>query len=83
MRKIILCILLINITYIFISCGNESNKKTPKETISPSYLHKDVIQNRIPDFNADSAYKYIETQVDFGPRYLSSNGWNKCEKWIT
>ena len=83
MRKIILCILLINITYIFISCGNESNKKTPKETISPNYLHKDVIQNRIPDFNADSAYKYIETQVDFGPRYLSSNGWNKCEKWIT
>lgn len=35
-----------------------------------------------PDFNADSAYIYLQEQCDFGPRTMNSTAHNKCEKWI-
>ena len=36
----------------------------------------------VPDFNADSAYTYIQQQVDFGPRYVSSKGWKQCGDFL-
>lgn len=35
-----------------------------------------------PDFNADSAYIYLQEQCDFGPRTMNSTVHDKCEKWI-
>lgn len=35
-----------------------------------------------PDFNADSAYIYLQEQCDFGPRAMNSTAHDKCEKWI-
>ena len=35
-----------------------------------------------PDFNADSAYIYLQEQCDFGPRTMNSVAHEKCEKWI-
>ncbi len=35
-----------------------------------------------PDFNADSAYIYLQEQCDFGPRIMNSTAHDKCEKWI-
>lgn len=35
-----------------------------------------------PDFNADSAYIYLQEQCDFGPRTMNSTAHAKCEKWI-
>lgn len=35
-----------------------------------------------PDFNADSAYIYLQEQCDFGPRTMNSVAHDKCEKWI-
>ena len=36
----------------------------------------------VPEFNADSCYSYIQKQVEFGPRYLSSEGAKNCSKWL-
>ena len=36
----------------------------------------------VPKFNSDSAYYYIEKQVSFGPRFLSSVGWKNCALWL-
>lgn len=36
----------------------------------------------VPIFNADSAYAFIEEQVNFGPRHLSSKGWQKCGDYL-
>ena len=36
----------------------------------------------MPVFNTDSAYHYIQTQVDFGPRYISSKGWENCGDYL-
>ncbi|HRO42546.1 MAG TPA: M28 family peptidase [Flavipsychrobacter sp.] len=35
-----------------------------------------------PDFNADSAYVYIETQVGFGPRVPGTKGQVDCAAWL-
>ncbi len=62
----IFCILLC-------SCSNKSeqkNKTIPKVKIE------------IPKFNADSAYYFIEKQVDFGPRVISSMAWENCAIWL-
>ena len=34
------------------------------------------------DFNADSAYIYLQEQCNFGPRTMNSTAHDKCEKWI-
>ncbi len=35
-----------------------------------------------PSFNADSAYSYIQTQVQFGPRVPSSMAHQACQQWL-
>lgn len=36
----------------------------------------------IPEFNADSAYAFIEQQVSFGPRALGTVGHRECAKYL-
>jgi len=45
------------------SCNQPLNKST-----GPNEKATTVERIQVPDFNADSAYRYIEEQVDFGPR---------------
>lgn len=42
----------------------------------------ETVQPVGPDFNADSAYIYLQEQCDFGPRTMNSTAHDKCEKWI-
>ena len=37
---------------------------------------------KIPKFNKDLAYQYIEKQISFGPRVPSSSGHQNCAAWI-
>ena len=62
------------ITLLFIgACTSEPQQKNSKTS-------KAKIE--IPAFNADSAYSFVEKQVSFGPRYLSSKGWEDCAFWL-
>ena len=36
----------------------------------------------VPKFNADSAYQFIQSQVDFGPRVPNSKEHMACGKWL-
>ena len=61
---------------LFCCCSTEiDNKKIIKNTNSVSKIN-------IPVFNEDSAYFFIQKQVDFGPRFLSSPGWAKCSAFL-
>ena len=61
---------------LFYCCSTEiDNKKIIKNTNSVSKIN-------IPFFNEDSAYFFIQKQVDFGPRFLSSTGWAKCSVFL-
>ena len=59
---------------IISSCSQKIDKeiKTKAEKIN-------VI---VPKFNADSAYSFIQKQVDFGPRVISSESWRKCSRYL-
>jgi Zn-dependent M28 family amino/carboxypeptidase len=68
--------LLIVSTLIVVSCNNSvqktNNSKTKKKAV--------VIP---PKFNADSAYKFIEEQVNFGPRVPGTESYEECADWIS
>jgi len=56
-----------------LSCSTEPKQKT--EVFSK-------VKIAVPDFNEDSAYYFVEKQVSFGPRVLSSKGWENCAIWL-
>lgn len=54
----------------------------PENKTNVSVKDTKKITVNVPEFNADSAYVYIQKQVDFGPRYLSSPGWKQCGDFL-
>ena len=44
---------------------------------------KPRIKIEVPNFNSDSAYFFVEQQVNFGPRVISSKAWDNCSKYLT
>lgn len=63
--------LLFLLCFICLSCG-------PDEKVDQK-----SIQVQISKFNQDSAFQYVKTQVDMGPRYVNSEGHKACKKWLT
>ena len=51
-----------------------------KEQVSAP--QKDTLELSIPQFNADSAYHYVKTQVDFGPRVPNSPAHDACGDYL-
>lgn len=51
---------------------------------SPSQEEKKVDRSQIavPDFQADSAYAYIEKQLSFGPRVPNTQAHAACAEWL-
>ena len=58
---------------LLLACSNDSEPK--KKTIPK-------VKIEAPKFNADSAYYFVEKQVSFGPRVISSKSWEKCAIWL-
>lgn len=68
---------------LLVSCngcnsGGTSTTTTPTtkdSTATPSTV-------KVPDFNVDSAYAYMDKQVAFGPRTPNSKEHEECSKWL-
>ncbi len=56
----------------------ETTKETTKET--PSTTNTAKIER--PEFNEDSAYHYVQKQVDFGPRFPNNDAHGKCALYL-
>ena len=54
-----------------VSCGNSKKADDSKE------VEKKVVI-KAPEFSADSAYTYIQTQADFGPRVPNTQAHRDC-----
>ena len=66
------CIFLLFCCLLF-ACSTEPEQQTkevPKAKIE------------VPIFNPDSAYYFVEKQVSFGPRVISSTPWKNCAIWL-
>ena len=58
-----------------VSCGNSKSKSDQAED-----MNKEVI--KAPEFNADSAYQYIQVQADFGPRVPNTQAHKECGDYL-
>lgn len=69
---------LLAILLLFIaSCNNKGEETTENNdtnVASPS--------NEIPSFDVDTAYQFIQTQVDFGPRVPGTKAQQQCADWL-
>ncbi len=62
-----------------VSCNNNQNTSTDRATtVAP----KDININ-IPSFDADSAYSFLKTQVDYTPRTPGSKAHDKCAEYLS
>ncbi len=82
MKKILqLFSLLLAITVIdlmLVSCGNsvkKGNDIADKEKPSGTKVS-------VPVFNEDSAFYFVKTQTDFGPRVMNSKAHEQCASWL-
>lgn len=69
-------ILLLLVITIFSGCGRPSGQQQQNLT------HNAKPNLVTPDFNADSAYHYIETQVNFGPRVPNTPQHLECSNYL-
>ncbi len=60
--------------------GGQSGKtaQTTQQTAEQPKAYKQVS----PNFNADSAYYFVDKQVSFGPRVTNSEPHKKCGDWL-
>ncbi len=74
MNKVLMT--LIGAAALTVACSGSDNKEV--KTIEPV----DYTAVDIPDFVADSAYRYVEEQLSFGPRVPGTNEHGKCAKYL-
>lgn len=77
MKNALLYISLILLSLFVFSCNIDKQKKTTKPKLAKS---KPTI--KVPVFNSDSSYTYIQKQVDFGPRVPNTPPHDKCAKYL-
>jgi hypothetical protein len=62
------------------ACGGCEDKPKPQPPIQNT--QPEVYRKKAPEFNADSAYAYIKTQVDFGPRVPNTKQHAACAAYL-
>lgn len=73
MKHIMMPLLLAAV--VALSCGNSKSKQSDAAESIPA-------QVIVPAFDADSAYSYVKSQVDFGPRVPGSSAHKACADWL-
>lgn len=68
-------VLLLAGMLIILSCNNSVRKNNNRKAVQKT----EVVP---PAFNADSAYAFIEDQVDFGPRVPGTKPHDDCATWL-
>lgn len=61
------------------ACGQQNAKNNNATTVTAS---KPAATTNVPEFNADSAYTYVEKQVAFGPRVPNSEAHKACANYL-
>ncbi|MEL7340164.1 MAG: M28 family peptidase, partial [Bacteroidota bacterium] len=62
------------------ACGDDSPPSGNKPTTKAKQSTQAPVKT--PEFSADSAYAFVQTQVDFGPRVPNSAAHIQCGNWL-
>lgn len=71
--------LLLLLIVAIVACSNNSSKSAA-DNDSEGDATKATVQ--VPQFSADSAYQYIQTQADFGPRVPNTAAHKACGEFL-
>lgn len=69
--------LLFGVFFIAVGCKNEQTLSDPNTTSEQKPRAK------VPKFNVDSAYYFIEKQLSFGPRVPGTSASKACGEWLS
>ena len=69
-------LIVLLIFLIMISCGG--NQQRSDQVVDNTVIKK----IDVPEFNRDSAFLFVEKQVDFGPRVPNTKAHNECAKYL-
>ena len=78
-------VLLFSTVFLFLlvpSCGGEDNSSSSDTNNTTTTKPKEITLQKAPEFNADSAYFFVQKQVDFGPRVPNSKGHQECGDYL-
>ncbi len=80
MKKYKLFYFLFVTALAIVSCNNEPKKNAnQKQSVA---VETEKYKQISPEFNADSAYYFVQKQVDFGPRVTNSTEAKNCGDWM-
>lgn len=68
--------ILVAVVFVLCACG----EKQPKGPASPATNDKKNIV--VPQFSADSAYRFVAIQTEFGPRVPETEAHAQCGDWL-
>jgi hypothetical protein len=71
-------VILLLAIMLCVSCNNTNRN----QTAGNEEKQKQEEPMKVPPFNADSAYRYVKAQVDFGPRVCNSAAHEKCAGFL-
>ena len=77
MIKVVRLVLLMCVA-VLASCQPDE----PKQPVSIAPAEKKDAVPASPVFNADSAFSYVKSQVDFGPRAMNTKNHEACGVWL-
>ncbi len=69
-------LLVLMVALVFSSCKEDKKASTPPVATKPK------TEVKIPKFERDSAFNYVQKQVDFGPRVPNSPEHVACKNWM-
>lgn len=72
--------LLLSLSLLLALVSTASCKKTATDTRNDKNIAPK--KESLGNFNADSAYSYIEKQLEFGPRVPGTDGHKACASWL-
>src|ERR1700733_3384113 len=79
-KFVILGVVVLPVAFLSTACQHDGNKgDVPKSDTTKITTEQPIT---IPVFNADSAYDYTKTQVDFGPRIPGTKSHQECLNFI-
>ena len=71
---------IVFMSLMLLACGQQNAKNNNATTVTAS--KPAAAATNVPEFNADSAYTYVEKQVAFGPRVPNSEAHKACANYL-
>lgn len=71
-------LIMLSTIITIVSCAGDADRNDRGEAAEENVTER----KEVPAFNADSAYYFIERQVDFGPRVPNTEAHKEAGKWL-